>query len=212
MDRDFSFKEFKKEIFELEKLELKEDIYINKGTLPILISAPHVLKHNARGRIKLGEPFTKAIALYLNKYFNTHVFINNKSLKDDPEYTDPNSANKHIYTDKLKEYIHKYNIGLVLDLHGAKESRDFDVDIGTLNGISADKDTVKTLVKSFNKKDISNVKLNSMFKGGKITQIICNDTNTDIIQLELNARKRMNIRKLEKVISSLILFIEEYSK
>ena len=59
---------FKDEINNLEKMGFNDDFIILKGNIPILFSAPHtVLQVREAESIKLNEPYTKAIALYLNK-------------------------------------------------------------------------------------------------------------------------------------------------
>ena len=57
---------FKEEINELELLRFESDYIIKKENLPILFTSPHTMKQiREDGSIKLSEPYTKAIALYL---------------------------------------------------------------------------------------------------------------------------------------------------
>lgn len=211
-DREFSsfshksLEEFKKEIIELENLKLGNNITIVEGSLPILISAPHVIEQNFSGITKKKEPFTKAIALYLSKHIKTHAFINNQ-LCD----IDPNCLEKHEYTDKLISYINNQNIQLVIDIHGANEERPFDVDIGTLDGITANADIINSLISFFNKNNLLDIKTNFLFKGGGITQKVYNSTNSQVMQLEINAQNRMDFQNLQKVIKALVLFIKNQS-
>ncbi len=211
-DREFSsfshksLKDFEKEMIELENLELGNNITIVEGGLPILISAPHAIEQNLNGIIKKKEPFTKAIALYLSKYLKTHAFINNQLFD-----VDPNCLGKHEYTDKLISYVNNQNIQLVLDIHGANEERPFDIDIGTLDGITASADTINSLINCFNKNDLLDIKTNFLFKGGGITRKVYNSTNAEIMQLEINAQNRMDFQNLQKVIKALVLFINNQS-
>ena len=64
---------FEHEINELENLKCENDSMILKGNVPILFSAPHTMHQSKEdGTIKLKEPYTKAIALYLNKSLVKH--------------------------------------------------------------------------------------------------------------------------------------------
>ena len=66
----------------IEDIEYFESVesnnsYIRKiGGVPILFTAPHTMnQHLEDGTIKYSEPYTKAIAMYMNKYFNTSYLI-----------------------------------------------------------------------------------------------------------------------------------------
>ena len=97
----------------------------------------------------------------------------------------------------------------MIDLHGAKKERDFDVEIGTINGKTASEKTVSTLIDCLNKNGIKSIILNDPFKGGDITRTIFDKTRIECIQLEINNDYR-NIRKISnmrKICKSLIMFV-----
>ncbi len=91
-------------------------------------------------------------------------------------------------------------------------SRNFSIDVGTLDGLSAKDITIDKLVKSFKNQKIPNLKINSLFKGGEVTKIIYNNTDAEAIQLEINALYRLDLDNLYVVILSLIDFIKKYQK
>ena len=65
-------------------ISFNDDFIILKGNIPILFSAFHtVLQVREDGSIKLNEPYTKAIALYLNKYSNCYSIIKNNDTEVD---------------------------------------------------------------------------------------------------------------------------------
>ena len=133
---------FKEEINELELLKFESDYIIKKGNLPILFTAPHTMQQISEdGTIKLSEPYTKAIALYLNKHFNVNcmVKINDTGL-------DSNRDNRDIFKIELLRFIKTNNIKLVIDLHGSDKLRDFDVEFGTLNNLTADFSTIRRII------------------------------------------------------------------
>jgi N-formylglutamate amidohydrolase len=82
------------------------------------------------------------------------------------------------------------NIKLVIDLHGSSKDKDFDIEFGTLNNLSADYSTIKELEESFKENNINNIKHNNPFKGGAITQYLYNKKDIDVIQLEINYKYR----------------------
>ena len=201
---------FKEEINKLEQLEFDSDFIIRKGNLPILFTAPHTMNQTKEdGSIKLSEPYTKAIALYLNKYFNVNCMI---KLKDTG--LDPNRDNRDVFKTELLRFVKDNNIKIVIDLHGAKKNRDFDIEFGTLNNLSSTFSTIKELEEAFKENGINNITHNNPFKGGAITSYVCGLEDVDVIQLEINYKYRdyNNITELERLIKSLENFIKEYKE
>ena len=201
---------FKQEINELENLNFNQENVIIKGNVPILFSAPHTIyQFREDGTIKLSEPYTKAISLYLNKYYNTYSIIKNKDTG-----IDSNKDNYDKYNVELRRLIKDNNIKLVIDLHGASRERNFDIEFGTLNNLSADFSTIKELEEAFKENGISNIAHNEPFKGGAITQGIYALDDVDVIQIEINRmyRDENNIELLQKIIQSLEKFINQYKE
>ena len=201
---------FKDDINELESLKFESDYIIKKGNLPILFTAPHTMKQiKEDGSEKLSEPYTKAIALYLNKHFNVNCMI---KLKDTG--LDANRDNKDDFKTELLRFIRDNNIKLVIDLHGSNESRKFDIEFGTLNNLSADFSTIKELEEAFTENGIYNIMHNDPFKGGAITEYVYGLKDVDVIQIEINGKYRdyNNLDKLEKLIKSFVSFVEQYKK
>ncbi len=199
---------FKEEIDFLENVECDYDILYKKGSIPILFTAPHtMMQTKENGDIKLNEPYTKALALYMNKYFHAYTLI---KVKDTG--LDPNRDNHDEFKTLLYDLVKNENIKLVIDLHGASKSREFDVELGTLNNLTAEYSTVKELVKSFENNGITNVAFNEPFKGGAITQYLYNIKEVDVIQLEINYKYRdsNNLSELERLTYSLGHFINRY--
>lgn len=200
--------DFKVEINKLERIIYDEDYIIKKGRIPILLTAPHAMKQvREDGTIKAGEPYTKAIALYLNKYFDVSCMIKTKD-----NGLDANRDNRDEFKTELLRFIIDNNIKLVIDLHGSDKDRDFDIEFGTLNNLSADYSTIKELEEAFIENGISNIKHNDPFTGGAITQYIYKLKDVEVIQLEINREYRNNksIDKLERLCKSLESFINEY--
>ena len=201
---------FSDEINELELLEYDSDYVIKKGGIPILFTAAHTMEQvREDGSIKLKEPYTKAIALYLNKYFNVNAMV---KVKDTGE--DSNRDNRDEFKTELLRFIRNNDIKLVIDLHGARSDHDFDVEFGTMNNLSASYSTIKELQEAFTENGIKNVSHNDPFIGGAITQYIYGIKDVDVIQIEINKKYRdySNIDDLEKLINSFKNFINQYNK
>ena len=165
------------------------------------------LKEN--GKYKKSEPYTKAIAMYVAKVTDCFYLIKNKDTG-----VDSNSMENDTFKSMLLDNIKDNDIKLVIDLHGAKEDRDFDIELGTLNNLSCDYSTVNELIDSFHENGVFDIKINNPFKGGAITQKVFSETNCDVIQIEINAsfRKIDDYSKIELVCNSLIKFIDQYNR
>jgi len=199
--------ELKRKMDMLENKRFEEEFTIIRGTVPVLLSAPHTMKQlREDASIKSAEPYTKALALYLQERLDCSCFIKNMDTG-----IDSNSDNYEKYKTELVRFIKKNNIRLVLDLHGASKDREFSVELGTLNNLSADYSTIKELKESFEENGVLEVNINNPFKGGGITRRIYASTDIDVIQIEINRNYRdLDIKKFKMIIDSLEKFILFY--
>lgn len=99
------------------------------GTIPILVSAPHAVRHLRRKEIKKSDEYTGATACLLNRFTGCHVLAVTRLYGEDPNF-DANS----LYKDLLREICAANNIKVLLDLHGAAREREFAVDLGSMKG------------------------------------------------------------------------------
>ncbi|MBR3172694.1 N-formylglutamate amidohydrolase [Candidatus Saccharibacteria bacterium] len=194
---------------EIKKLESDyNDTYdIKKGLIPIILTSAHGIEQKKRsGKIKFAEPYTRGIARYVSKKTSCYYLIKNEDTG-----IDPNKPNHDEFKTILLNIIKQNHLKLMLDLHGASKERDFDVEIGTLKGITADTAIVDKLVKCFRKCGVTRIAFNDPFKGGYITRTTYEETKINCIQLEINQNYR-SIRKannIKKICNSLIMFIEK---
>lgn len=201
---------FRDIINELENENFDDDFIIKRGSIPILFTAPHTMMQVRKdGSIKLSESYTKSIALYFNKYFDVSCMV---KIKDNG--MDSNVDNHDVFKSELIKFVKDNNIKIVLDLHGSKRDRDYDVEFGTLNNLTADFSVIRELEEAFKENGIKNIVHNDPFKGGAITKYLYNLKDVDVIQLEVNYnyRDRDNIDKLELFCSCLEKFIKQYSE
>ena len=198
-----------------DKIELleneKDDSFIyNIGNLPILLTASHtMLQQKEDGSYKYNEPYTKAICKYVSEITNCSYLIKAKDTM-----IDANKDEEDEFKRLLLKIIEENNIKLVLDIHGASKDREFDIELGTLNNLSADYSTINELKEAFEEKGINNIVINEPFKGGGITRYIYGKTDIDAIQIEINRNYRdiEQIDNLENLCNSIINFINQYAK
>lgn len=202
--------DFADEINYLEELSFNEDYIIRKGRIPILFTAPHTMEQKREdGTIKHKETYTKAIALYLNKYFNVNCMI-----KINDTGVESNRDGYDEFKTQLMRFVKENDIKIVIDLHGSKKERNYDIEFGTLNNLTADYSTINELEEAFKENKILNVVHNDPFKGGAITRNLYSISNVEVIQLEINKNYRdsNDIKKVEILIESLKKFIKQYDE
>ncbi len=198
---------FVEEIINYEQLKIEEAYKFKIGKIPIILTAVHTMQQKKDVGIKKAEPFTKAIAQYVADKIDCSYYI-----KMVDNGIDSNSKDIDEFKINLLNKIELNKIKLLIDLHGAKLERDFDIEVGTLNNLTCDYSTLKELAEAFNHNGLNNIKINDPFKGGGITQYMYANSNIDIIQLEINKKYRdfENPENTKKICNSLIYFINRY--
>ena len=191
---------------EIKKYERDyNDTYdIKKGLVSIIITSVHGIEQKKRGGLKLAEPYTRGIARYVGRKSDCYYLIKNEDTG-----VDPNKHNSDEFKAILCDLINKNHIKVLIDLHGAKKERDFDVEIGTLNGKTVSEGTINKLVDCLKKNGIEKIALNDPFKGGDITKTVFDETGIECIQIEINydyrtLRKIKNMRRLCKALTRFI--------
>ena len=200
--------DFQRQIFQLERENTPELIHFEKGTVPILLSAPHTVNFlKEDGNFKMREGYTKAIVKYLAQ--KTGAFL---MIKENSDGIDPNKLEMENYKHQLLEVINKYQIQLVLDIHGAASHHDFAIEIGSLDGVSARTQTIESLKTALKNQGIAPVSENSPFKGGGITKTVHGNTNIEVLQLEINRdyRDLTHPEKLFYLCKSLEKFLKSF--
>lgn len=96
------------------------------GNIPLLVSAPHAVRHYRQKKIKKSDEYTGSLAFLLHKLTGCHVLAVTKLYGGDPNVDYP-----CLYKERATEICRREKVTLVLDLHGAAREREFDVDFGT---------------------------------------------------------------------------------
>ncbi|QDI90718.1 hypothetical protein EPH95_05610 [Salicibibacter halophilus] len=188
--------------------DAEDQVAFEKGSGNVLVSAPHTTTHERDGKVRDAEIYTGSIALLLQKYSDVHVIYNVY------EGEDHNHVIGGEYKEKIGDIIEEKEIDLVVDIHGSDASRDFDLDIGTINGETVSAENVELLKYSFNNQDIHEVHENDTFSAsgeGTITNHTWNQYNTEAMQLEIHRDyrdPRNDFDSYVQILKSLVFYVE----
>ena len=163
-----------------------------KGSLPILISAPHGAKHfrKSESRWRGEDAYTSSLAIVLGRLTGAHVLYVKNKTSEDPN-NDPDSRYKRF----LKRVVEETPIKFVLDLHGMKGGRPSKIDIGIMSNepVLCSCPTYREIVeKTF--KDFEPTVFNQPFSAhgeSTITNFARSELGIEAAQVEINARYRI---------------------
>ena len=197
------------------KTNRHESFVTVKGKIPVLISAPHGVTHQREGKAKPEELYTGGIAKTLQELTGCFVIYKSKNDTHDPNFED--SDHDGGYKDKIVDIIRQNKIIVLIDLHGADESRAMDIDLGTNKGKTLN-DLVllpKLMQTIFLENRITNVTIDSVFSANRkscISNYVSQETGIPCIQVEVNRRYRRVeegnmmsdlVNSMEKVINAI---------
>ena len=206
---------YNKKFDEYENKPLKEEqtFEVIEGKIPVLLSAPHSVRQLREGKIKGKDRYTGAITIELAKQTNSFAIYKTYNNQDDASYDIENNE----YKEKVLELINKHNIKVFLDIHGAKDTDEFDVDIGTdekrnLNGKTQ---ILENLIKNLKEKGITKIGIDKKFKActmHTLTKKIASSTNIACMQIEITRKYRdlEQVEKMEKIINAIKSWIQEF--
>jgi len=183
------------------------------GDLPVLVSAPHSVRHLRQKKIKPSDEFTGSIACLLNNVTGCSSLAVTRLYGGDPNYDD-----KCIYKEALRDISRRHSLKLILDLHGASREHGFDIDIGTINGQSllGQTEYATELRKCFAEYGITGVSENRFSVSGQntVTFFSANVLEIPAIQLEINKRFRVphqNGRDFCRLVGALSDFLNSFT-
>lgn len=175
------------------------DICVNIGSIPILVSAPHTTNLTRFGVEKLAEPFTGALGCLLHEYTKCHWI-----------HTTRNHDWSGVYKKIAHTLIKDECIKFVLDLHGAKRSHPFDVDLGTNWGASCCPQVIREIQTIFAQHGILDVRENDTFKADNPKTLIYG-LPVSGVQFEINNRLR-NAEHITELFTAFCAIIEFVDK
>ncbi len=161
---------------------------IKKGSVPVLVTAPHSTRQLREGVFKMSDGGgTAALALLLNEVCSTTAVYTTYDSPSDPNYHDDNDFKRAIAS-----LAGEKKIVLLLDLHGSSPLRPYEVDLGTMGGksVSDDQNLVPDLARAFQEYGVIGLSLDR-FSGSKNATIIkfAAAMNIPAVQLEVSATR-----------------------
>ena len=196
--------------FDEYKTDIDKSFEFIEGKEKIILSAPHSVRQFRNGKIKGKDMLTGAMTILLQKNINCYCIYKTKNINDDANYDIENND----YKDKIIEIVNKDKIKFLLDIHGAKDGQEFDVDIGTDNLKNLNKKTeyVIEFLKIAEKYGI-NATVDKIFKASTqhtISNTIARKTKIPCMQIEI-AKKYRNIEEFDNI-KKILDFLEEFLK
>jgi len=183
------------------------NLKIMKGSIPILLSAPHAVMQVRNGIFKRCDGLTGGIVEYLKDSKDTFGITRVHNLLDDPNYY--NYGVSLLYKQAIVKLINEYNIKYLLDIHGCSDNHDFSIDIGTNNGRNTNNSQdIDVLLEYFS--SLGKVMIDNKFKAslsGNISRYVHEVTNIPCFQIEISSDLRFN--KTDELINAFEMIIDE---
>lgn len=182
----------------------------------VMLSAPHSVNQIRKGNIKYAEAYTGSMTEYLS---DAHLVCSiTKALN---ENDDANFDDISKYRDEAVKLIKENGIKFLIDIHGASESRDFDMEIGTARGKNIsynDKivDMFLALAREYGYLKINVDELFTASNKNTVSSYVNEKTGIYSIQLEINKKYRSpdtnpeEFEKMLKFLSHFIVIIDNY--
>jgi len=168
----------------------EEPFLLSVGELPVLVSAPHAVRHYRQKKIKMSDQFTGSIVYLLNKLTGCHAIAATKLYGGDPNIDYP-----CIYKEKIAEFCAIKKVKLILDIHGAAREREFDVDFGTNGGKNLLGKTriLETLEENFQDFGLSKTSRDHFAASGTntVANYVARELGIPAVQIEINKQYRV---------------------
>jgi len=198
---EFSRTRFNEEAVNIEKIHFyktdrqvnpkhEEPFLLSVGELPVLVSAPHAVRHYRQKKIKMSDQFTGSIVYLLNRITGCHAIAATKLYGGDPNIDHP-----CIYKEKIAAFCAIQKVKFVLDIHGAARDREFDVDFGTNGGRNLLGKTriLETLEQSFRDFGLSRTSQDHFAASGPntVANYVARELGIPAVQVEINKQYRV---------------------
>ncbi len=187
---------------------------IKKGTIGVMLSAPHAVDHFREGKIKLHEINTDTLIKRINEKIDVSIIYKTESLNEDANW-DKDSNYKKL----AEKFVKENNIKLFLDIHGMSYDREEDICIGTAFGknVNGKEDMLNLIVSSFKKAGYSNTTIDVPFSASNencVSTYIASKCKIPAFQVEINNKYRYpksekyDLDKLENTFVNIIQLLK----
>lgn len=191
---------------------------IMSGDIPVILSAPHSVRHFREGKIKAHDFYTGTIVKLLHSLTKCHIIYSTTC-----ESTDPNYDLDSKYKIRLLEYIKENNIKYCFDVHGMSINNPKIIDIGTsptekeeLKAFKSDNELFEQIYKILDSRFPDKIGINNMFKAGPrtITNFISENSGCKCLQFEINSLYRWpddeaKFNSIIELLEEIIIFISK---
>lgn len=175
------------------------------GKIPVLLSAPHAVRHKRKNKVKGADIKTGAIVEYLCSATGCYGIVRTYYDNDDPQQDFEGSGME--YKEEIIHILRQNDIGLFIDIHGANNTHDWSFCLGTNDGahIAGAEKTVEQLKKELEKlgKVAVDAKGFKASKRGNVSLYAAQHTSIPCIQLEISCEFRNKSEKLEQLLEIL---------
>ncbi len=192
----------------------EEPFWVSPGKLPVLVSAPHAVRHYRQKKIKMSDQFTGSIVYLLNQLTGCHAIATTKLYGGDP-----NNDDRCIYKEKIAEICAEKKVKFVLDIHGAAREREFDVDLGTNSGknLLAKTWMLETLAHNFQEFGLTKISYDYFAATGSntIANYVARELKIAAVQVEINKQYRVpaqNPQGFHRLLAALVESIKELAQ
>lgn len=191
----------------------EDPFWVSLGKLPILVSAPHAVRHYRQKKIKMSDQFTGSIVYLLNQLTGCHAIATTKLYGGDPNVDDP-----CIYKERIAEICHRGKVKFVLDIHGAAREREFDVDFGTNRGETLLKtNSMELIERNFQDFGLSRITHDHFAASGPntIANFIARELGIPALQIEINKQYRVpaqNPQGFHRLLGALMASVRELAQ
>lgn len=184
-----------------------------QGKIPVLISAPHSVRQLRNGKIKGKDLYTGPIVMEIANQTQCYAIYKIFNNQDDANYDIENNE----YKEKVLEIIKQRDIQLFIDIHGASDNDEFDIDIGTddYKNLNEKKEVLEKFIQLCNKNGIYKIGIDKKFKANTlhtITKTVAINTKIPCMQIELTRKYRSieDFEKMRKIIDIIVELIKDF--
>ncbi|MDQ7092526.1 hypothetical protein REC12_02860 [Desulfosporosinus sp. PR] len=168
----------------------EEPFLVLQGKLPLLLSAPHAVRHYRQKKIIVSDQFTGSIVFLLNQLVGAQGIAVTKLYGGDPNFDYP-----CLYKERLADLCRKEKVKFILDIHGAPREREFDADLGTCGGktLLGQTRVLETLAHQFQSFGFKKISHDRSLPPGSntITGYAARELGIPAVQIEINKQYRV---------------------
>lgn len=192
----------------------EDPFWYSHGKLPVLVSAPHAVRHFRHKKIKMSDQFTGSIVYLLNQLTGCHAIAVTKLYGGDPNFDDP-----CIYKERIAEICDREKVKFVLDIHGAAREREFDVDFGMNGGktLLGKSKMLQLIERNFQDFGLSRTSYDYFAASGPhtIANYVARELGIPAVQIEINKQYRVpaqNPQGFHRLLGALVASVRELAQ